>query len=175
MKLKALVDEYRSSIGVVAVPDFDGLLRREQRRKRNRWMGVAAGIAASVALCVGLWPVNVVVPQPVASVRPVQALPEVQEVAPVKVVIAASAKPARKSYRAPKVTPIDDGFVAIAATGMLPRPDVIQVLRVNVSGDRLLALGALRPNQLVSPMMEADVLVGDDGVARAIRVVSYEE
>lgn len=65
-------------------------------------------------------------------------------------------------------------FVAIAETRMLQQPQIYQVLRVSVSGQRLMALGVLRPNQVMRSTMMADVLLGDDGMARAIRVVGNE-
>ncbi len=78
--------------------------------------------------------------------------------------------PKRRARRTELLT----GFVALAETRMLPEPRLLQLLRINVSGERLAALGVLAPNQAVSPRMTAEVLLGDDGMARAVRVVANE-
>jgi hypothetical protein len=171
MKLQELLEEYRDSLPSAEAPAFEALLRQEKKRQGWRiWL--SAGLAAAACLVAVLaWPareqtVPVGLPQIAEAPAPVEVA-RVEAAAPV-------VKRAGKRRARAKATEELAGFVAIAETSMLPQPTMFQVLRVSVSGPRLAALGVLRPNQMVSPTMTADVLLGDDGMARAIRVVANE-
>lgn len=169
MKLQELLEEYRDGLPDADAPAFEVLLQRDKRRQVWR-IGLSAGLAAAACLVAVLaWPAR---EQPLPLAPPViTAEPVAVEVAPVEAAVP-EVKPAVRR----RTKPVDEiaGFVAIAETSMLPQPAMFQVLRVSVSGPRLAALGVLRPNQMVSPTMTADVLLGDDGMARAIRVVANE-
>ena len=60
-------------------------------------------------------------------------------------------------------------FVALAEAAMLPTPAVMQVVQVSVRAQRLAELGIACPGDREE--VAAEVLVGDDGIARALRVV----
>jgi hypothetical protein len=167
MKLNDLMSEYRESLGTPVAPDFDALLRQQRRKTGRTWLVAMSAVAAAIAAVV-FWPRPEVV-------RPVP--PSEPSVAVVRHVPEVTAPVARRRAAAPRRLVRDEmaGFVAIAETSMLPRPQMLQVLRVNVSGNRLAALGVLRPDQTMRPSMMADVLLGDDGMARAIRVVANEQ
>ncbi|MEJ1935179.1 hypothetical protein WDZ92_33710, partial [Nostoc sp. NIES-2111] len=65
-------------------------------------------------------------------------------------------------------------FVALAEMDMLPEPRVYQVVRVSVDEARLVGLG-LREARLASGrQVAAQVLLGEDGIARAIRVLGED-
>lgn len=74
----------------------------------------------------------------------------------------------------PVVTPAEpvlNGFVALTQYATLPAPDTVHLVRVNISGQRLLTLGVLGAGSPIPDRMLADVLVGNDGMPRAIRVL----
>lgn len=72
------------------------------------------------------------------------------------------------------VTPAEpalNGFVALTQYATLPAPDTVHLVRVNISGQRLLTLGVLNAGTPIPDRLLADVLVGNDGMPRAIRVL----
>jgi hypothetical protein len=171
MKLQELLEEYRDSLPSESVPAFDELLKQQKRRQTRRiWL--SAGLAAAACLMAVLgWNARqrpiAVVPVPVVAKVPAPVEVEVVSAVPDPLV-------KRAVKKRPKAVDEVSGFVAIAENSMLPQPAMFQVLRVSVSGQRLAALGVLRPDQFVRPTMTADVLLGDDGMARAVRVVANE-
>lgn len=176
MKLHELLKEYGESMPATEMPSFEDLCRREKQRHARRWMALA-GLAAAACL------VAAIVLRPEAQpARQLATLPASQAPAPVLVTRSEPEQPLRatdgvrrKTVSRPVVRVREEtGFVALAGSSMLPEPAMFQVLRVSISGTRLAALGVVRPDQLVSSTMTADVLVGDDGMARAVRVVANE-
>lgn len=170
MKLDGLLKEYGETL-TVPIPDFPALMAEARRRKQRAWIGSLAGLAAAACVAWMLWLPKVEevrVPVAVATAPVMASVPS--GIVALDVIV-----PKLRAVRrvAPPVRE-ETGFVAIAETRMLPQPQSYQVLRVSVSGQRLMALGVLRPNQVMSPMMTADVLMGDDGMARAVRVVGNE-
>lgn len=168
MKLDELMQEYRASLPEAAPLDFERLQQSAQRRRKGRWGWVAAGFAAAAAISGWMvWPdegqKTPLAPAPVVAQREVVLkAPEV------------ASAPRKAPRRAVKTAPASNAFVELGSNAMLPEPDLYQILRVSVSGPRLAALGVLKPGQTVSEMMTAEVLLGDDGMARAIRVVAEE-
>ena len=167
MILDGLLKEYGETL-TAPIPDFAALVAESRRSKKRAWIGTLTGLAAAACLAWMLW-----MPKAAEVILPVAA-PVIASVSsePDSPVVVAPKLRALRSMAAPVHE--ETGFIAIAETRMLPQPQVYQVLRVNVSGQRLMALGVLRPNQVVQPRMMADVLMGDDGMARAIRVVGNE-
>ncbi len=168
MKLDGLLKEYGETL-TTPIPDFAALLAESKRRKRRVWVGSLSALAAAACVAWMLW-----LPKVEHVQVPLAVAPAIVASAPAEVaapVVARNLRPAKKS--APPVRE-EFGFVSIAESGMLPQPQGYQVLRVSVSGQRLMALGVLRPNQVMRPTMTADVLLGDDGMARAVRVLGSE-
>ena len=166
MKLDGLLKEYGETL-TTPIPDFAALMAAARRRKQRAWIGGLAGLAAAACLAWMLWLPKVEevrVPVEGASAPVMASVPAAIVVAPKLRAVRRATPPVRE----------ETGFVAIAETRMLPQPQTYQVLRVSVSGQRLMALGVLRPNQVMSPTMTADVLMGDDGMARAVRVVGND-
>ncbi len=168
MKLDGLLKEYGETL-TTPIPDFAVLMAESRRRKRRVWIASLSGLAAAACVAWMLWTPKVEQVQ-----MPVEVVPAVVARVPAEIaapVVARKIRPAKKS--APVIRE-ESGFVSIAESRMLPQPQAYQVLRVSVSGQRLMALGVLRPNQVMHPMMTADVLIGDDGMARAVRVLGNE-
>lgn len=172
MKLDSLLKEYRDQLSPAPVVDFEDLIQRDAARKSQIKLMAFVGLALAASIAgFLLFPGATVAPTNpgaavAANVGTLYDPPEV--VAPVPA--PERRFPKRKAQQREMLT----GFVALAETRMLPEPRLLQLLRVNVSGERLAALGVLAPNQAVSPRMTAEVLVGDDGMARAVRVVANE-
>lgn len=167
MKLDDLLKEYGETL-TAPVADFGALLEESRRRRNRKWIARAAGLAVAACLAWMLWAPKVASPVDVVSV---ERMPTV--------VAEPVATPATTAVSRPVVRRVvprreEVRFIAIAETSMLPQPQNFQVVRVSVSGERLLALGVLRPNQMIQARMVADVLMGDDGIARAVRVVANE-
>jgi hypothetical protein len=76
-------------------------------------------------------------------------------------------RPAPKTPAEPAL----NGFVALTEYTTLPAPDTVHLVRVNISGQRLLTLGVLNAGSPIPDRLLADVLVGNDGMPRAIRVL----
>jgi hypothetical protein len=167
MKLDDLLKEYGETL-TAPVADFGAVLAESRRRRNRKWMAGVVGLAAAACL---VWMLRMPKAAPVVAVASARPAPVV-EVAKLSTpgVIAVSrpvmrrAAPVREELR----------FVEIASTSLLPQPQNYRIVRVSVNGERLMALGVLRPNQTIQPQMLADVLIGDDGIARAVRVMAKE-
>jgi hypothetical protein len=170
MKLDDLLNQYREELDETAAPELGHLFEEPVRpaaTRYSRWFALAGLAAASVALAIWLRPAPASIPPPLARAVPTK---------PIEVPLIA-APPARlATRRAPRPEPQIQiaPFVAIAETEMLPEPRLYQVVRVSVDEERLVGLGLrdarLRPGTKVA----AQVLLGDDGIARAIRVLGEE-
>ncbi|WP_031495982.1 hypothetical protein [Bryobacter aggregatus] len=175
MKLDSLLNEYRDALPAAPAFDFEALLQREQaRRRRNRIVSIGLlAAAASLAIWFGRRPVPVSIvtppPLPVAAV----GAPSVE---PVVLPVAAPAPRRRKPHLPPKTEQPNSwsGFIALAQAEMLPEPVTLQVLRINISRDRLTALGLVQAQLEPNANVTAEVLLGEDGMARAIRIPSTE-
>lgn len=157
--------------------------RDDRRVSWPGWMPVAAAIlliAGAGALMV--WQTNrSVVPDDTAAVPAVtkpnasamSAIEKVTKPAPLVVTAAATGRPSRPSgktsRRATVVNPT--GFVELPWTGGLPAFESGEIVRMDVPVASLpaygidISAGADRP-------VEADILIGQDGFARAIRLVT---
>jgi hypothetical protein len=171
MKLDELLGEYRESLPRAMPVAFDEVLRRRRHQRQMQWGAIGAALALAASLVLVLW-------RPAAPVVP--PLEQPRAMATSNEVLPAPAEHAQESPRlAPQRAPsrpriLMGGFVALASNHLLPEPELYQILRVSVSGPRLAALGVVKPQQVLSETMTADVLLGDDGLARAIRVVGAE-
>lgn len=150
-----------------------GAFRAEQRAKARRHAWVAYGaIAASIALLVaaGLlsrreaplprYEVAAVAPGPVESAA---ITPSVQPVA----------RPARRVVRRPvrEITEVATEFMRIPDASMLTPMESGHVVRVRVPRSAMLEFGLPINENRASELVKADVVLGEDGLARAIRFV----
>ena len=167
MKLDDLLKEYGETL-TAPVADFGAVLAESRRRRNRKWMAGVVGLAAAACLVWMLWVPKATPRVAVSSARPVPLVETAKIATPV---VAAQSRPVRR-----RVAPLREEirFIEIAATSLLPQPQNYRIVRVSVNGERLMALGVLRPNQTIQPQMLADVLIGDDGIARAVRVMANE-
>ncbi|MDX2268986.1 MAG: hypothetical protein NW208_12825 [Bryobacter sp.] len=78
-------------------------------------------------------------------------------------------KPERPANRFAPVEAIH--FVPIEEAALLPEPRAYQILQVEVDETRLLALGLRQAPVAARGRVKAQVLLGEDGIARAIRIL----
>ena len=146
--------------------------RAEQRAKARRaWVAYGA-IAASIALLAasGLlsrhdapkprYEVAAVAPGPVETAA---ITPSVQPVA----------RPARRVVRRPvrEITEVATAFMRIPDASMLAPMESGHVVRVRVPRSAMLDFGLPINENRASELVKADVVLGEDGLARAIRFV----
>jgi hypothetical protein len=145
----------------------------------TRWaMGI--GVAASVALMAwGSWPVRPVrVPEvpPAAPVVAVPSIANVPEPAATSLSPPAVSQPAhaprRVTRRAPSASARPVEFMWIPGATALPTLESASIVRVELPVSALPAYGVHIVPDAVGSSVEADVLVGQDGQARGIRLIS---
>ena len=134
-------------------------------RRRNRWLGFAGALAAAVLLGIELMPrpatkgvTPIVVPKEIAKDVPVAAPP-----------VKAAKK--RKKKRAQEVM-----------TAYFPLPygsgaplEAVHVVRVRVPRSAMTMVGLPVNPERSAARVDADVVLGQDGLARAIRFVSLSQ
>ena len=157
MKLDSLLKEYRDQLSAAPVVDFEALIRRDAATKAQRkimfWIGLALAASLAAFLLFSRAPTTPATPI-VKVAANLESLHDSAELA------TPAHSPKRRVPKRTATQPaVLTGFVALAETRMLPEPRLLQLLRVNVSGDRLAALGVLAANQAVSSRMTAEVLV----------------
>jgi hypothetical protein len=154
--------------------------KKRQRKRRQRWgMGAIAATAATVCLIV--WPhrqANGPTPQP-APVRLAVVVPPPPKFSAVALTQAPSIQiprhhsriAMRSLKRRPDAVPEASEFVAIPYSAPFLATDQIDIYRVQVPRVTLASYGMpMQPNSL-NATVTADLLVGSDGIARAVRFV----
>jgi hypothetical protein len=186
--LDALLAELKEATDRVAPPALEGRLRAElaamhaappARRPALRWAGVAA--AAAIAAVAGAWMLRARVdpapPRPtVAHVPEAAATPQARAITLVGTPAVPQAAPTPGRPPRPRaVRPVESAesgaFVALAGAPALTEADSLHLVRVSLPATALAAWGA---PPAATQAIEADVLVGHDGLARAIRFVGAE-
>jgi len=168
--LKALAENDRDRQASFAVEarllsDF----RSRRASHRWRWVGIAA-IAAGVVLVVLLSTNRA--PKPAVSAVPAPAQVPRQEAAPVVAVAApAPRKAGRKMPRLQAREVVTDFFPLMDPAPPFERG---QMLRVQLPAAAMRTVGLpVREDHLADPI-QADVLVGEEGMPRAIRFVRFD-
>lgn len=181
MKLNDLLNAYRAELDAAQPPKLDHLFEEPvvvARRWRAPWYA-AGGLAAAAALALVFWPkapeaviapATVVEQARVASVPAPEAEPEPQLAEALDVPV--RARRAMQTRLRPQVERAT--FIALAEMDMLPEPRVYQVVRVSVDEARLVGLGLSDAQPARGRKIAAQVLLGEDGIARAIRVLGEE-
>lgn len=178
MKLDELLSEYGDSLDTSrpSLPPLEELLQPRPRRRAYGWWAAAA--AAAVLL---LWSVVPRSGRPLVPVKTTSAaepmLPASRASVPAPALVARRpAAPVRRiKPKLPMRPRAERPFVALAENSMLPEPAFLQMVRVSVRRERLAELGiATQPATDASALVDADVLLGDDGIARALRLVNSE-
>lgn len=67
-----------------------------------------------------------------------------------------------------------DGFIPLPNAGKLPDTEDVNLVRVEVPRSAMIALGLEVSPERASEMVEADVMLGPDGLARAVRFVDAD-
>jgi hypothetical protein len=177
MRLDDLLHEFQSS-ALPSVPDIDQVLAKADRQRAVRRSVAGLGVAAAAVFAF-----IVTRPQPQAT-HPIavaalntpmvtSAATTTTHLAPTTLTIppALTTAPKRRSTRTERV-PAAQLFYELPDARYLPAPESLHVVRVAVSEERLYALGWLdRAPRNTDRQM--DLLLGQDGLARAIRMVDY--
>ncbi len=177
MKLNDLLNAYRAELDAAQPPKLDHLFEEPvvvARRSRAPWFAVG-GLAAAAALALMFWPKapEAVVPlEPVIEQARITSVPESEARLVEAVNVPVRTRKAIQASRRPQVERTT--FIALAEMDMLPEPRVYQVVRVSVDEARLVGLGLSEARTVPSRKIAAQVLLGEDGIARAIRVLGEE-
>lgn len=191
-KLARLLREYAEELRAVPPPpNVEAALLavlEESRVARKRsgslwWWGAVAGAAAAACLAVVmLRPSPVAAPAPTAppavvavaeAPNPASVQPASVQAAPVQAAPVVAQRPRAISRNSrPVARELVSEFVPLAENEFLPAPRQAQVYRVSVPRSTLASLGfpvedELRPDSRLT----ADVLMDQDGLARAVRLV----
>ena len=180
--LRALAEHDRER---EAPPEVEARLLGEfrSRRRSGRHWAVIAAIAASLVIT-ALWWTNRV-PQPAVSAGPpVLHMPETA--GPV-----AEAEPTPKVVRAPRRVAPGALAVRLSERQRQPQPHEVvtdffplmnpapsfgrgQMLRVQLPATAMQTVGLPVPEEHLDDLVQADVLVGEEGMPRAIRFVRFD-
>ena len=156
---------------------------KNETKPNRRWIWASAAVAASLAIAFGVRYLTAPAPPPAVSVPIMASAP------PPPPVTTEAAKPAakpaapkprarrtRQAVQAARISPpptasrpTPQEFIEIPYAPALTPFDGGRVVRVNMPGASVRSLGL----PVLSDRVQADVLIGDDGVARAIRFVSH--
>ena len=187
LRLTEWLGDYRDSLDQVSTPGrVETLLRAEVRRRRRipvaPWL-LAVGAAAALALGIWIGRSRPVAPAPVAKLR----TPAVTELVPSAEPEQAgelALSPRRMPSSRPRGLPAAPAqqiaspaaiFVMLPGTELMPPAQDLQVLRVRIPRTRIQALGWPVNVDRLDERVLADVMVGEDGVARAIRLVQVSQ
>ncbi|MCL6545872.1 MAG: hypothetical protein K6T61_11640 [Bryobacteraceae bacterium] len=150
------------------------------RWPRWRWAGLSAAGMVLLAAGIGGWmlrehhldppPLVVHAPQaPPEVLRPVKSRP------PERVRAGMERRPQKPAgpvaAPAAKAEEVATGFIAVTHPATWPEEEVRQLLRVRLPRSAAAALGVPVNAERADEMLRADVVVGQDGVVRAVRFV----
>jgi len=174
--LRALADNDREK---EAPPEMEARLLgvfRSRPRYGRRWAAVAV-LAAGLVIALLLWPNRTHKPE-VSAVQPVLPVPE-------------SAQPIREAEPTPKVAGAPRKVVRKVAAVQQPEPHEVvtdffplmnpapsfgrgQMLRVQLPAAAMQTVGLPVREEHLDDLVQADVLVGEEGMPRAIRFVRFD-
>lgn len=196
MKLDDLLAEYSATLqspaGRGGLPPLAELARQSQRSSRGWWWASGAAIATAAVFVVLLAAPRAPRASPRAIVQgAMQAnvhatvpahLPTTLQAAPLaarrpRAMAQAQVRRAPERPRPSRLAvPPDQPFVPLIENSMLPAPAMLQLVRVSVRPERLAELGIAwqRGGTSSGGLVDAEVLLGDDGIARALRVPGAE-
>lgn len=172
--LKALAEHDRALES--STPASAIFAQRRMTRRRPHWMWLGA-VAAAAAAALAMWNYRPAPPQPPDvqlvehPLRPVQPVENVEPSAPPK------PKPVSRKRRVQKVQQAPQEI----ATEFFPLMDTPppfergQLVRMVVPASTMRDAGLPVPPERWNDRVQADVLVGEEGMARAIRFVSFKE
>jgi hypothetical protein len=133
-------------------------LRREATPPRTVWMPLFAGIAAAVLMAIGLF---------LLRDRPAQ--PAHRRTAPA---VELAGAPGQTYLAANDVAADNDGFIPLPNAEQIAPDENVNVIRVEVPRSAMLAVGLTVNADQASDLVEADVKMGSNGLARAVRFLN---
>jgi hypothetical protein len=154
-----------------ASPDLEAALLAEFPRKApvpiRRVLGSAAILAIAATMLIVLWPK----PKPAQQAKPAPVMAHVAAPAP-----AAPAAPVadirRRPHRRALPAASEGEFIRIPYTAALEPYERADIVRVELPVAALMATGLRIQTADASAKAQADLIVGEDGMARAIRLIS---
>jgi hypothetical protein len=177
--LQALAALAQDDREVEAPPEVEARLLgafRARRRSGQRWLAITA---AALAITAALWWNNRAPQQAVSTVSTVSRAPDAARPAPVVATMANVARIHRKTARkvaAVNPSPQTHEVVTDFFPLMNPEPSFErgQMLRVQLPASAMLTVGLPVPEEHLADLVQADVLVGEEGMPRAIRFVRFD-
>ena len=162
--LRALAESDREK---EAPPGVEARLRMAFRQRRNYRSRVLWALAAAAAVAVVLmWP---------HRSEPVRTAEIVRSVAPVQQILPVASEPARKPAhvrRRPQREIVTEFFPLM---DMAPPFERGELVRVNLPASAMQRVGLPVREDRLTDRVEADVLVTEEGLARAIRFVKVSQ
>jgi hypothetical protein len=153
--------------------------RRHHRQKGRRrvWIGIGMGVAASHLIAIALRP-----ERPPVAIKTPPPVPAITAPPPPPRAVAAAATPAprRRVMRKPQVRPqppqqarreVGTDFIPIPYAPDFRAEDSAAIVRVKLPRYSLQTVGLPFNPERANERIDADVLMGQDGIARAIRFV----
>jgi hypothetical protein len=136
------------------------LRRRSRARRRNRWLGAGTSGAIAAALVAMLW----IRTEPVVQ-KPTMALAQT----PVR---AAQPQPASSPAPAPeRGAEVAINFYPLPDADELPPIESATIVRVQLPMSSLRLMGVPVSEDRAAEFIQADMLLGQDGLARGVRFV----
>lgn len=177
--------------GMAAPPRLEqqlvGAFQARQRARKQRQLAFALAIAASLVVVLAVAALRprvaavpiAVTPTPKPNPSPVRLSPasDPPAVAPPVTVATAVRRPVRRRTApkppAPKPLPAESftEFLPVAGTETWGTPEQAAIYRVTLPRTALAAFGLPMNERRLSERVKADLLVGEDGLARAVRFV----
>ena len=175
-KLRALRE---ADSGCEAGPEVEARLLRELRQRRVLRVWKRSALTAVAAGVVGMLAIQRT-PTPPAAVEvatPARAVVEASPAPALKPSPARIARPARRT-RLVKIKDRPSGEVATEFFPLMDTPPPFErgeLLRVVVPAETMRTVGLPVSESHLNDPVQADILVGQEGLARAIRFVNYQQ
>jgi hypothetical protein len=174
--LRALAENDR---GREAPPEVETRLLgafRSRRRSGRGWAAIAA-LAAGLVVALLLWPNRA--PKPaVSAVQPISQVPEAARPIPVAAAMANARRAPRKLARKAAAVPQPEPHEVVTDFFPLMNPEPSfergQMLRVQLPAAAMQTVGLPVREEHLGDLVQADVLVGEEGMPRAIRFVRFD-
>lgn len=148
----------RVEAGLVAAFRSQALSRGRAVPARTLWIPLFAGVAAAVLLALGLLLVRDRPPEPARQSRPGA--------------VELAAVPSTMETSFDENAPDSDGFIPLPNAERIAPDESVNVIRLEVPRSAMLAVGLPVSADQVSELVEADVKMGPDGLARAVRFLN---
>jgi hypothetical protein len=156
------------SVERTVLAEFDSSRRLRRRWKTVASATVAATLAASAILVWQPAPAPAIVKNPAPVItQPALVVPPVAKVSPEK-----RPRPGPRRIPEPVEAAREEPFIAIPYTAPLLPDENLRIVRMTLSPSALAAAGFPLPAIDASAGTPSEVLVGEDGRARAIRIIA---